>query len=44
LGQFIPGARVATIDGAAHFMIATHASQLADLIARHVRRGIEAGR
>jgi len=30
------GSTLATIDGAAHFMIATHASGVADLIARHV--------
>lgn len=29
---------LATVDGAAHFMIATHAAQTAQLIARHVRR------
>jgi pimeloyl-ACP methyl ester carboxylesterase len=38
LGQHIPGAEVATISGAAHFMIATHAKQLAGLIAHHVGR------
>jgi pimeloyl-ACP methyl ester carboxylesterase len=36
LGQSIPGATVATIPGAAHFMIATHASELAGLVASHV--------
>ena len=36
LGQSIPGATFATVPGAAHFMIATHASELADLIASHV--------
>lgn len=36
LGQHIPDAGVATIAGAAHFMIASHAKQLADLIAHHV--------
>ena len=30
--------QLATIDGAAHFMIATHADEVADLICRHVRR------
>jgi pimeloyl-ACP methyl ester carboxylesterase len=35
------GAKLATIDGAAHFMIATHAGELAHLIAEHVR-GVEA--
>ncbi len=38
LGQHIPNAAVATIAGAAHFMIMTHARELADLIARHVDR------
>jgi pimeloyl-ACP methyl ester carboxylesterase len=36
LGRSIPGATVATVPGAAHFMIATHASELAGLIASHV--------
>ncbi len=36
LGQYICGATVAEIEGAAHFMIATHASQVAHLVARHV--------
>ena len=36
LGRSIPGATVATIPGAAHFMIATHASELAGLIASHL--------
>jgi pimeloyl-ACP methyl ester carboxylesterase len=38
LGQCIPDAAVATIAGAAHFMILTHASEVADVIARHVAR------
>ena len=38
LAQSIPGAALAVIDGAAHFMIATHATELAGLIAAHVRR------
>jgi pimeloyl-ACP methyl ester carboxylesterase len=38
LGQHIPGAEVAAITGAAHFMITTHAKQLAGLIAHHVGR------
>jgi pimeloyl-ACP methyl ester carboxylesterase len=38
VGQHIPRAGVATITGAAHFMITTHAKQLADLIAHHVGR------
>jgi pimeloyl-ACP methyl ester carboxylesterase len=36
LGQSIPGATTATVDGASHFMIATHARDVAGLIARHV--------
>ena len=36
LGRYIPNAERATIGGASHFMIATHARQFADLIARHV--------
>jgi len=36
LGQCIPGASVAIIEGAAHFMIATHARQTAGVIAEHV--------
>jgi pimeloyl-ACP methyl ester carboxylesterase len=32
------GSALATIDGAAHFMIATHADEVAALIARHVDR------
>ena len=35
LGQFIPNAAVA---GAAHFMIATHAAEVAGMIAQHVAR------
>jgi pimeloyl-ACP methyl ester carboxylesterase len=34
--------QLATIDGAAHFMIATHANEVAELICRHVLR-VEAG-
>jgi len=36
LGQHLPMAAVAEIPGAAHFMIATHPKQVADLISRHV--------
>jgi pimeloyl-ACP methyl ester carboxylesterase len=36
LGQFVPNAEVVEIAGAAHFMIATHAAEVAGLIARHV--------
>ena len=38
LGQCIPRAAVATIAGAAHFMIATHAKEVADVIDQHVAR------
>jgi pimeloyl-ACP methyl ester carboxylesterase len=38
LSESINGAALATVDGAAHFMIATHAGELAGLIAEHVRR------
>jgi pimeloyl-ACP methyl ester carboxylesterase len=37
LGESIPGAKLATVSGAAHFMIATHPAQVGDLIAAHVR-------
>ncbi len=36
LGQCIPGAAPAAIDGAAHFMIATHAGEVAHLLAAHI--------
>ncbi|MBN9581282.1 MAG: alpha/beta hydrolase, partial [Afipia sp.] len=36
LGKALPRATAASIAGAAHFMIATHAEQVAQLIARHV--------
>jgi pimeloyl-ACP methyl ester carboxylesterase len=38
LSERIRGAALATIAGAAHFMIATHASEIARLIAQHVHR------
>jgi pimeloyl-ACP methyl ester carboxylesterase len=38
LGECLPDAAVATIAGAAHFMISTHAGQVAGLIAQHVAR------
>jgi pimeloyl-ACP methyl ester carboxylesterase len=41
LGECIRGAALATIEGATHFMIATHADQVAGLIAEHVH-GVEA--
>jgi pimeloyl-ACP methyl ester carboxylesterase len=43
LSEGIRGAACVTIGDAAHFMIATHADQVARLIARHVH-GAEAGR
>ena len=42
LQAHVRGAALATIDGAAHFMIATHSDALAKLIAEHVR-GAEPG-
>jgi pimeloyl-ACP methyl ester carboxylesterase len=36
LGRYIPNALTLAISGAAHFMIATHASDVAGAIARHV--------
>jgi pimeloyl-ACP methyl ester carboxylesterase len=36
LSRYIPQADRATIAGAAHFMIATHPKQFADLVAHHV--------
>jgi pimeloyl-ACP methyl ester carboxylesterase len=38
LGQSIPRAFTATIDGAAHFMISTHPGEVARLIADHIAR------
>lgn len=38
LGEHIRGAAAAEIEGAAHFMIATHANQVAGLLARHIDR------
>jgi pimeloyl-ACP methyl ester carboxylesterase len=38
LGELLPGATGEAIEGAAHFMIATHASEVARSIARHVCR------
>ena len=42
LGRSIPGATIATVPGAAHFMIATHAGELAGLIASHVGHATQA--
>jgi pimeloyl-ACP methyl ester carboxylesterase len=44
LGQHIPKAAVAEIPGAAHFMIATHPKQVADMIAQHIVRSDHTGR
>jgi len=38
LSEGLRGAELVTVDGAAHFMIATHANQVGRLIARHVHR------
>jgi hypothetical protein len=38
LSECIDQAALVTIDGAAHFMIATHATEVAHLIAQHVLR------
>ena len=38
LSRYIPHADRATIAGAAHFMIATHPKQFADLVVRHVEQ------
>jgi pimeloyl-ACP methyl ester carboxylesterase len=38
LGQCIPNAAVATIAGAAHFMISTHAGEVASIVAQHMAR------
>jgi pimeloyl-ACP methyl ester carboxylesterase len=43
VSECISGADHATVDGAAHFMIATHASEVARLVAEHVRRAEAAG-
>jgi pimeloyl-ACP methyl ester carboxylesterase len=44
LGECIPNAVVATIAGAAHFMISTHAEELAGMIAQQVARTEHNGR
>lgn len=38
LSRHIPGASLATIDGAAHFMISTHPEEVAEAIARNIMR------
>jgi pimeloyl-ACP methyl ester carboxylesterase len=38
LGRRIPGSSITTIPDAAHFMIATHASDVARLVAAHIDR------
>ena len=44
LGQCIPSAQVASIAGAAHFMILTHANEVAGMIAQHVAHTEHKGR
>ena len=44
LSECIPGATLRVIDGAAHFMIATHADEVGGLIAAHARRVEDAAR
>jgi len=43
LSECIPGASFATIERAAHFMIATHTKKVARMIAQHVEGGSERG-
>jgi len=38
ISECLPGAALATIPGAAHFMIATHANEVANLLSEHVHR------
>jgi hypothetical protein len=38
VSKYLGEATLATIEGAAHFMIATHVNEVARLIARHVHR------
>jgi pimeloyl-ACP methyl ester carboxylesterase len=38
LSEFMSQATLATIEGAAHFMISTHVNEVSGLIAQHVRR------
>jgi pimeloyl-ACP methyl ester carboxylesterase len=38
LAACVPGASLETVEGAAHFMIASHAGEVARLVARHVDR------
>jgi pimeloyl-ACP methyl ester carboxylesterase len=40
IAEAVPGAFFATIEGAAHFMTATHPDAVADLIVRHVDGGL----
>ncbi len=42
LSECVPGSALTIIDGAAHFMIATHAGEVARSIAQHIHR-VEAG-
>jgi len=43
LGRHCPGAALATVDGAAHFMITSHAREIAALLSEHISRA-SAGR
>jgi pimeloyl-ACP methyl ester carboxylesterase len=43
LGRYCPGAALATVDGAAHFMITSHAREIAALLSEHISRA-SAGR
>jgi pimeloyl-ACP methyl ester carboxylesterase len=43
LGRHCPGAALATVDGAAHFMITSHAREIAALLSEHICRA-SAGR
>jgi hypothetical protein len=38
LAQYMPNASTAEIAGAAHFMISTHAKEVAVIVAQHVAR------
>ncbi|HEU0059780.1 MAG TPA: alpha/beta fold hydrolase [Hyphomicrobiaceae bacterium] len=38
IARYCPGAALATIEGAAHFMITTHAREVAALLGRHIGR------
>ena len=42
LAESIPGARMGTVEGATHFMVATHAAEVARVVGSHIE-GIIAG-